>query len=310
MILTPHNTQDRRPGFSLSEAIVVLTLVVITALFVMMALPRSRESARFASCQRNLSQIGIALLQYGQIQHQYPTSNRYDRLDDSPKADESEGPLRSLLITLQIPDFTELVSPDKPVDRRTNTTLSEAPIRGFVCASDPRATAGSFRAPVSYRGSTGSSPVHPDGLFALGRLRTPAEVDAGDGAGYTAAFAERLVGTGEPSPAMENYQLSASPVPPQGCGPSSDGTAYRGDAGSSWFHSDYRSTLYNHALPPNSPSSCIAADGQSALLGASSGHTAGVNLLLLDGSLRTIRPTIDLKVWRDFGTIGSPKPTP
>jgi len=75
-------------------------------------------------------------------------------------------------------------------------------------------------------------------------------------------------------------------------------------------HADYRSTLYNHAIPPNAPASCIAEDGRSAFMGASSGHVAGVNLLLLDGSIRTIRPSVDLKIWRDFGTVGQPRPTP
>jgi hypothetical protein len=64
--------------------------------------------------------------------------------------------------------------------------------------------------------------------------------------------------------------------------------------------------LYNHAIPPNAVISCIANDGRSAFLGASSGHVSGINLLLLDGSLRTIRSTINLKIWREFATIGSP----
>ena len=73
---------------------------------------------------------------------------------------------------------------------------------------------------------------------------------------------------------------------------------WHGDAGSSWVVADYRSTLYNHALLPNAPLSCVAADGQTAFMGASSGHVRGVNLLMLDGSVKLVLPTIDRRVWK------------
>ncbi len=68
---------------------------------------------------------------------------------------------------------------------------------------------------------------------------------------------------------------------------------------------DYRSTLYNHALPPDGQPSCIANDGQTAFMGASSGHTRGLNMLLLDGSVTLVVPTIDSKIWREFAAIRS-----
>lgn len=300
-----------RAGLTLGEAVLIAAIIFVGALFVLMALPRSRESARLAGCQRNLSQIGVALLQYGRIQERYPQIDRYEPLAESPGPPQSDGPLRSLLTTLQLPDFTELTVVEKRLDPRPGSVPGAVSVRGFVCSSDPRATAGGFTAPISYRGSTGGNPLQPDGLFTLGRGRSPAEIEAGDGAAFTAAFAERLVGTGSPGrPALENYRATSAPVPSDGCPPGAADRDFRGDAGSSWVRADYRSTLYNHALPPNAPASCIAEDGRSAFMGASSGHTAGVNLLLLDGSLRTIRPTVDSKIWRGFGTIDSARSTP
>ena len=38
-------------------------------------------------------------------------------------------------------------------------------------------------------------------------------------------------------------------------------------------------------------------------MGASSGHVRGVNLLMLDGSVKLVVPTIDPVVWREFATL-------
>ena len=44
-------------------------------------------------------------------------------------------------------------------------------------------------------------------------------------------------------------------------------------------------------------------------MGASSGHVRGVNMLLLDGSVTVVRPTIDPKVWKEFARINPPERT-
>jgi hypothetical protein len=60
--------------------------------------------------------------------------------------------------------------------------------------------------------------------------------------------------------------------------------------------------------------SCIADDGRSAFMGASSGHVGGVNLLILDGSVRTVPSRIDPKIWREWAAFSSSavahKPSP
>ena len=80
------------------------------------------------------------------------------------------------------------------------------------------------------------------------------------------------------------------------------------DAGSSWAVADWRSTLANHALTPNAGPSCIAADGQTARISASSGHSGLAHGLLLDGSVRAFTDRIDPEVWRRWSTLrGSPR---
>ncbi|HMF36828.1 MAG TPA: DUF1559 domain-containing protein [Isosphaeraceae bacterium] len=299
-----------RGGLTAIDLIAVLFLLTVLVLVMLMALPRGREQARLTACQKNLAQIGLALALYDQTQRQLPTIHRPERIDDSG-LESGPGPLKILLQTLRQADFLGL-APNATPPHPTGPVPGEVPVPGFICSSDPNATAGLFDAPISYRGNTGGDYLGRNGVFAPGRRISLAEIEQGDGSSYTAAFSERLVGDdldGHLSP--WNYAAAAGPLPVQGCSLMwlKDRAAHwRGDAGSSWVAAGYRSTLYNHALQPGSPLSCVALDGQSAYMGASSGHSRGVNLLMLDGSVKLVLPSIDSQVWRNFAALADPPP--
>jgi hypothetical protein len=182
-------------------------------------------------------------------------------------------------------------------------------VPGFVCPSDPKATSALFPASISYRATTGAAPDGRDGAFAPGRQVPLPAIEAADGLAYTAAFAERLVGSGRNEPGLGNYTLVRGPVTDQGCLPPQP-SAWRGDAGSNWVASDWKSTLYNHLRPPGASPSCLADDARTASMNASSGHVDGVNVLIFDGSVRTMTPRIDLNIWRAWAAFAEPKPEP
>jgi prepilin-type processing-associated H-X9-DG protein len=276
--------------------IVVVGLLGFFLMWLLVAIPRGRETSRMAGCQKNLMQIGVGLQLYHQANRRYPTV---------PALGETSGasPIRAILDGLVQPDLLGLrdaTQPPKPLAAPPKGVR----VPGLACPSDPNATSRLFEASISYRANTGDTVHGEHGPFEPGRTVDSALVEAADGLSYTAAFAERLVGDGRDGEvAPWNYATSPGPVGAEGC-PGLDPARWRGDAGSDWADPGWRSTLYSHVLAPNGSPSCIAQDGRTAVIGASSAHPNRINVLMLDGSLRGVTPTVDLKVWRMMGTVG------
>lgn len=284
---------------------VAVVIVCLVFLFLLMLLPRRRETARNLGCQRNLAQIGVALAIYNRSTDALPG---VPPLTIPP--DPSHGPLLALLKTLNVQEFTGLTPPE--VKSKTKT----APFSGkigrvptFHCPSDLKAVLESqFTAPVSYRATTGDQVGGVNGAFAPGRSMSLAEVELNDGASFTAAFSERRIGSGRADDqGLASYRIVET-IDPKSA--DSNAGAWQADAGTTWAEASWRSTLYNHALPPNAVGSCIASDGKSAYMGASSGHIGGVNVLMLDGAARVVTPSIDEHIWKSLATTSSTEASP
>ena len=289
---------NRRGRISVADVAVMVVIATIVLFFLLMALPRGREHARSAACTRNMGRIGVALAVFDQIQGKLPVVGVPPGLDD-PGAVAPPAPLRTIIDVLKLPDFSALSDPSNPPQPQPDRVPGERIMPDFLCPSDRGTTAGVHPAPTSYRACTGDVHSGRNGVFALGRELSLARVQEIDGVSFKAAFAERLVGDGQPRPSVENYLVV--PRLPSDARP--DPAAARGDAGGRWTVADYRYTLYNHELAPGASPSLIAADGKSALMGASSSHERGVNVLFCDGRVDVVRPTVDQTLWRRLGRV-------
>lgn len=74
----PPHSNSRPRGFTLIELLIVVAIIGILAALLFPAFSRARENARRASCQSNLKQIGLGILQYtmdNDERYPYPNSD-------------------------------------------------------------------------------------------------------------------------------------------------------------------------------------------------------------------------------------------
>jgi prepilin-type N-terminal cleavage/methylation domain-containing protein/prepilin-type processing-associated H-X9-DG protein len=210
-----------------------------------------------------------------------------------------------------------------------NLTVMSAKVGFFLCPSDaappPSALAGGLTSgPSNYQFCTGDgSPnsanpgdagltVAANGAFVLGPATSMAKLT--DGSSNTVAGSEQLLG---PAGGGPSTQAGATPLPPDvrraaaiGSRPLSDlgctaPTGWRLDKGFGWWDGDYRTTLYNHYLTPNSTRfDCWQSSPphNPAWKAARSNHPGGVNTLFCDGHVAFIKDSVSLEVWRGLST--------
>jgi prepilin-type N-terminal cleavage/methylation domain-containing protein/prepilin-type processing-associated H-X9-DG protein len=65
-LLPMHALSRKQKGFTLIELLVVIAIIAILAAILFPVFARARENARRASCQSNMKQLGLGLIQYAQ----------------------------------------------------------------------------------------------------------------------------------------------------------------------------------------------------------------------------------------------------
>jgi prepilin-type N-terminal cleavage/methylation domain-containing protein/prepilin-type processing-associated H-X9-DG protein len=215
----------------------------------------------------------------------------------------------------------------------SNVTVLATRVEFFLCPSDgqdpPTLLPGgtSLSAPTNYHfctgdGSPGSTmpgdagaTVPAKGVFVLGAAQSIAKIR--DGSSNTVAASEQLIGTAAAGPSTVSggttlpadvrraAAIGSTPLSDAGC---STPTGWRLDKGLGWWDGDYRSTIYNHYLTPNSRLyDCwqTSPPHNPAWKAARSNHPGGVVTLFCDGHVAFIKDTVNLATWRALSTRSS-----
>jgi prepilin-type N-terminal cleavage/methylation domain-containing protein/prepilin-type processing-associated H-X9-DG protein len=214
-------------------------------------------------------------------------------------------------------------------------------IESFLCPSDgnigPLRNSYGVNAGIFAGGMRGGAFDQTHGRFSgLGSLvdRVGRRVgDIRDGTANTAAFSERVSGPnttgirdklnarkdnvswpgqGVTEAAMTPAMVKTAVDACDGAGVGTLFTRYD-SSGQNWiYYRAHDNALYQHAIPPNRPDCClITSVGRPrqpggrrwGLMPASSRHPGGVNLLMIDGTVRFASQNVDLDVWWAVGSI-------
>jgi prepilin-type N-terminal cleavage/methylation domain-containing protein len=209
---------------------------------------------------------------------------------------------------------------------RENMTVSRVLVSAFVCPSD--GSGGNWPAGNNYVGNEGSWLC--DACEQTPSTVAPGELPRGpfynrscvrlagmtDGTSQTALFSERRRGRGSPDPRTDMFQMpNATSLTQtyQTCNSLDMSMAMplTSGMGATWNIGDMTCTTYNHVSGPNSRT-CAGMDSAMMMNGSmvnmavqlppTSYHPGGVNVLIGDGTVRFVKDTIALNVWRSLST--------
>jgi prepilin-type N-terminal cleavage/methylation domain-containing protein/prepilin-type processing-associated H-X9-DG protein len=322
-----------RRGFTLIELLVVIAIMAILIALLLPAVQQAREAARRASCRNNLKQLGLAL-------HNYVATNRFLPPSFVTTPEENVAGIgASWSIHGRLMPFLEQANAAARIDldvdwhSQVATGITSFRVPGYTCPSEPndfvRYRAGvPYVAPTNYGFNMGSwliyNPVNGqtgNGAFTVNGSVNPAAFV--DGMSNTLAAAEVMTyqsyirNTPDPGSAIPSGPSVFAAV----TGQKKLGATIDRNTGHT-VYSDGRAhhTGFTTVFPPNTRVPHVLdgktydidftsqQEGKSdtqityAAITSRSHHTGSVNVLLADGSTRTIGENIDGGVWRALGT--------
>ncbi len=271
----------RRRGFTLIELLVVIAIIGVLIALLLPAVQKAREAASRISCTNNLKQIGIALHNYHDAHGILPMG--YTFTPGYTHGGFGWGAM--ILPGMEQPALFHAANFSLPLWNVTNTTVAETVVSSYLCPSDDTSAGHVLErdsylyANSSYVASFGPGNMDADpddrrGLFS--RNSRIGFADVRDGLSQTLAAGERHNGTFATVIGSHDH-LDAE-------------TVWIGAVKEDPTDDHAHTTLFQASHPPTSPE----MNDQDA----ASRHDGGTNFVFGDGSVRFLKDSIALTVYR------------
>jgi prepilin-type N-terminal cleavage/methylation domain-containing protein/prepilin-type processing-associated H-X9-DG protein len=304
-------------GFTLIELLVVIAIIAVLIALLLPAVQAARSAARRIQCVNNQKQLGLAMLNFHDVQGTLPWGG---------KSSPSQTWAFIILPYIEQVSMSNALNMSNPSTDFTNSTVVQSKLNVFNCPSDPNAGATWLsqkpttipnRAKGNYVVNWGNSDYEQDmaatdtfapaSLGSVVSVRGPFRVNNTTTAIVPFGLRDITDGT------SNTMMVSELKIAPDFSGKSDS----RGDIWSEGTKCGYMftaATTPNSTVidqldgtggcpnPTNSPP-CFAASGaQREFNAARSFHTGGVNVLFCDGSVKYAKDSVNIVTWRALST--------
>ena len=326
--------KSHRRGFTLIELLVVIAIIAVLIALLLPAVQAAREAARRAQCVNNLKQLGLAIQNYHDVNGAFPPT----ALNSSAVLTPDFSLKGRLLPFMEQTAAYNALNQGFLYNAAPNFTVRILRVNSFLCPSDGNVpsgstTVGSMTGVPGYHsypnnigtfarnnGNMYDGPAYEMGAN-LGGTVTIATVT--DGTSNTVIFSEfirgRDIATADgPFQVYKDTTDSDSVAAPltqlvQNCKAvaliSQGNPLVASDQrqkGADWLNQNCgKGGGYSHIMPPNTRAcyfSNVNASKTYTMVSASSYHSGGVNVAMLDGSVRFVKDSVSPAAWWAIAT--------
>jgi prepilin-type N-terminal cleavage/methylation domain-containing protein/prepilin-type processing-associated H-X9-DG protein len=330
-----HRRCGARRGFTLIELLVVIAIIAVLIGLLLPAVQAAREAARRMQCVNNLKQLGLATQNYADVNGEIPPSCNGGAPTGIGSTNDFSMKARLLAFFEQNAVFNSLNMSFSSTSAQ-NGTVRVQKLAVFLCPSDGNAPSSTLTLNgVTLQAGYSSYPN------SIGIMRNAGNAIDGpadkmnqtsdgppisyaivtDGLSNTALWSEFVMGTGQTTATNgrdgKNMLYGPLGTPDGKFGPYGYATfqlvvsacqnntaKFSDQKGQEWLnHQMGWGGAYSHMMTPNKRA--CSYDGwhtDSGVITASSNHPGGVNLAMMDGSVRFVRDSVNQVTWWAIAT--------